>query len=210
MRKVLFIVLAIFLLIALIASGVLGYMTYKLNTDLTTSKSEVSALNNQVAQALQACQDKKVSFDDVGMKVAFEYPISWKLVADIGTAQVPPPEPKYVITVVKGDTTLKFTKLLGGVGDIPEGLQAEKHDFVVLNGDKIVRYKLKTSATWLYGAKVSCALAQEIDPQIKVNDTCIEHFFPGFSPTGFATQASLTGADATSLIEADQIVLSAH
>ncbi len=163
-------------------------------------------------------EDSELTFKDDGMEIEFQYPESWEVIVTteaVGNGENTDlysyPESvygpiliTYEIEISTPGALIHVTKILGGVGDTPEGYDETTQDLVELGESGIARVGLSGETSWAYSPLTTC------DPDFTPGaETCFTHFYPGFGLQHFATQVAVTTSSAELLAEADAIVLSA-
>lgn len=222
MRKLIFALGCIFLIILVIATGVFAFLFFRSQTELSDKSKTLADTMNENAQlqsellnleASETDDGDTLRFEDTGSDILVEYPKTWELTISTDISEDFATEPyervitEYDVNLQKGTTTLSFSRILGAVDGFGSGLKESEYQVVDLN-DNLVRFALAGSNEWTYTEKINCADIELFLEESPTNyDVCVGSFFPNFANLG-ATQANITTSDNAILAEADEIVLS--
>jgi hypothetical protein len=197
-----------------------------------TSQNDIKIKNAELALCLtnntnncvptqnesESIQSTEQKFVDAGQNINIDYPSSWVGELDTSISTDFAYEPiygrvieKYDFNLTKSATTLKFSKILGGVDGFPDGIKSVTHDWVEISGTDLVRVSDKGANKWRYVEMLNCATLGEpffTPAEVASFDLCIGSFFPGFGTLG-ASSVSINSSNSVLLEEADLIVKSA-
>lgn len=213
--------IVLLLIIGISALGVFYYMKYteaqnlqsKLNTanlKLTDAEAKVAELESKAGTT-----SGNLTFSDSGLEFDVKYPSGWELSANTkleDKTTFPVVITGYALILKKDTSTLTFSKLLGGVGDMGTIYKTSEFDVVELKdatGDSVdvLRVSEKGKNEWKYVTKVDCSDVPD-ESLVAAGDLCgAGGFFSGFGGVGAST-ARLVASDEKVIKEADQIVIS--
>jgi hypothetical protein len=214
--------LVLVLLIGLSALGVFYYLKYteamNLQSELNTTKIQLTDANSKVAEleASGAVGNKDLTFSDSGLEFDIKYPAGWTMEANTKLEDKnasPVVITGYSLTLEKGTSTLMFSKILGGVGDMAVVYKSSEYDVVELKDAsndslEILRVSKKDEDKWRYVSKVDCDDVPE-EETVETGDFCgAGGFFSGFGERVGASTVALTSSDEEVIKEADKIVIS--
>ncbi|MEO6729500.1 MAG: hypothetical protein ABIM99_06285 [Candidatus Dojkabacteria bacterium] len=212
--------LTLVVIILVISTTALGVLFVVRSNDYNNSQNELSKVKEDLKAAqgkildLQAAAkdpNTKLTFSDTGLGIKVEFPASWTPISntkvELESTTTATTLKSLEVKFTKTGATVTFSRLFGPVGDLAVGYPTSTYDVKEVSS-KIIRVADKGTNKWSYKAKVDCADAIEVPAGTTVCGS--GSFFPGFGTGGGAASfASVETSDATLLLEADTIVVSA-